>query len=114
MNFSVQSKMLSKKAKFCLSRCVEEFYFEEDGNDSCSDDYSRICQIFHQNALTRSQQTEIQNKIQNVFNQQSYQFNYTSDGNSLHTSNSELSSISRPNLSSFNRMKYDLVHNQVN
>lgn len=115
------------KAKFCLSRRVEEYYFEEsldDQNDSQNDslndsEYATICKLIHQRALNRTKKLEIKNRLNGYFNQrQINNTNYTSDGDSLYTSssNSQLSQIQQnsfdPKASlSFKRKKFDLIQN---
>ena len=60
----------SGRKKFCLSKRVEEYHFIESESDELSnseEDYSSICKVFHQKALKRSRQLEIEEKFKNQF-----------------------------------------------
>lgn len=60
-----------RRKKFCLSKRVEEeYHFIESESDELSnseEDYTSICKIFHQKALKRSRQLEIEEKFKNEF-----------------------------------------------
>ena len=115
------------KAKFCLSRRIEEYYFEaesfgENRADS-EDDCSEIYNIIHQRALKRSRKVEIQDRLGAFYDQQQpAALNFTSD--SVYASHSDLSTkLHRsssfvqhpgPNSNSFNRRRFDVLANNVN
>ena len=59
-----------RRKKFCLSKRVEEYHFiesESDEQSNSEEDYTSICKIFHQKALKRSRQLEIEEKFKNEF-----------------------------------------------
>lgn len=104
------------KTKFCLSR-VEEYYYEENVDEtSDEEDYSTICNLIHQRALSRAKKAAIQNKLDLFYERP--EFNYTND--SLYVSNSEQSlklnqtASFHPNSISFNQKRFDQLYNNVN
>ena len=59
-----------RRKKFCLSKRVEEYHFiesESSEQSNSEEDYSSICKVFHQKALKRSRQLEIEEKFKNEF-----------------------------------------------
>lgn len=59
-----------RRKKFCLSKRVEEYHFiesESSEQSNSEEDYTSICKIFHQKALKRSRQLEIEEKFKNEF-----------------------------------------------
>lgn len=59
-----------RRKKFCLTKRVEEYRFiesESSEQSNSEEDYSSICKIFHQKALKRSRQLEIEEKFKNEF-----------------------------------------------
>lgn len=62
--------MENGKKKFRLTKRVEEYRFiesESSEQSNSEEEYSSICKIFHQKALKRSRQLEIEEKFKNEF-----------------------------------------------
>lgn len=115
------------KAKFCLSRRIEEYYFEEEASfgahpnkEDSEDDYSHIYDLIHQRALNRTRKVEIQNRVGAFYDQQApVSLNVTADSvyasdqsSKLHRSS--FAQATRPSSTSFNRKRFDVLSNNVN
>lgn len=118
------------KAKFCLSRRIEEYYFEEESfgenqnKEDSEDDYSAIYNIIHQRALNRTRKCEIENRVGAFYDQQKpVALNFTSDSvyatssdlsSKLHRSSASFNQQARPSSASFNRRRFDVLSSNVN
>lgn len=122
-------EQFGKAKKFCLSRRIEEYYFEESFGENQSkedsdDDYSTIYNLIHQRALKRTRKCEIENRVGAFYDQQKpAALNFTSDSvyassdassKSLHRSSVSFNQQARSASTSFNRRRFDVLSSNVN
>ena len=115
------------KAKFCLSRRIEEYYFEEEASfganqnkEDSDDDYSQIYDLIHQRALKRTRKVEIQDRLGAFYDQQEPPASLDVTTDSVYASDPQISKLhsfaqeTRPTSASFNRKRFDVLSNNVN